>query len=102
MDDVDDSYNKMAKAFEKIDKKKDEVLNFMVKYAGTYEKYYLPFFNRYLESGMTFMGFMEWVLDPKLCGFKLVKTGMDISGDREVWTDAPCVLIKAGISTRLI
>lgn len=51
---------------------------------------------------MTFMGFMEWVLDPKLCGFKLVKTGMDISGDREVWTDAPCVLIKAGISTRLI
>lgn len=94
-DDADEDWETMNRVFKLVDKKKDKILEFMEKYYESYNST-MKFFRDYLDSGYTFMEYIEWILDPKLCGFQLVKTGMSIPGKREVWTDAPCVLVKVG------
>ena len=94
VDRADGSYENMVDVFERVDMNTDDILKFMEKYGASYEKYYLPFFLLYLDSGYSFMEFIEWLLDPKLCRFKHVITGQLIPFGREVWVDSPCVLIK--------
>lgn len=56
----------------------------------------LGFFKKYMKFGGTFYKYIETILDPVKCGFKLVKSGdtFQSQGGREVWTASPCVLVK--------
>lgn len=87
---ADDNYENMVKVFKLIDKKQTEVHVEMKKYYGSSNE----FFDDFLNSGKTFLNFIEYILNPDRCGFTLVKAGDSIPKDREVWMSQPCVMVK--------
>jgi uncharacterized LabA/DUF88 family protein len=88
---ADYDYENMVKIFKLIDKKQEDVYVEMKRYFGSTK----VFFENYLDSGKTFLGFIEYILNPIRCGFTLVKAGDSIPNGREVWMSQPCVMVKA-------
>lgn len=81
--------------------KVDEVLENNNKYKD-FSKY--SFVERYLDRKSEFNGlweYLEWVLNPYRNDFNRVNysSNFDFPRDREVWTDSPCLLVKADKAT---
>jgi hypothetical protein len=84
--DTDRDYDEFVSVCEKADRlKKEEELN-IDEVSAWLEKY--------IMSPLPLIEYLDKILSPKKNKFKLVKSGHDLYDNREVWTDAKCILVK--------
>ena len=84
-------YNSLVKTLKKGDKKFKEDAEWSER--ATLDMY------KVIDYYDGFMNMMEYVLDPKNNGFKVIpfdKYSMDNFPNNEIWTDSPCLMIDPG------